>query len=196
MPPEYVDLPIYRDGLASALGFTPSDLDSNRAGRISASQRASLLRNLAVRVGTTLVCLLGAVGSAGVAWSIGASSDHGPKYQAAIVQSLVIAAVLVFAAGVSAWSCRKQWKDVMEGLVSSVEDVVEPTGQPIQVRRAWALERSVFWRYFWMVGDQRFAVSPKAYIAVTKARHRLYFLPRTRRLLAAEPISTVAKSMS
>ena len=28
--PEYVDLPIYHDELASALGFTASDLDANR----------------------------------------------------------------------------------------------------------------------------------------------------------------------
>lgn len=188
VPPEYVDLPIYRDGLASALGFTPSDLDSNRAGRLSASQRASLLRNLAVRVGTTVLCLLAAVGSLGVALTIG--TDARPKYHSAFVQALVIAALLVFAVGASAWSCYKQWRDIMEGVVSSLEDLVEPTDQPIQIRRAWSLQRSVFWRYFWVVGDQRFAVSPKAYIAVTKARHRLYFLPRTRRVLAAEPIST------
>ncbi len=42
MPPaEYVDLPIYHDELASALGFTPSDLEANRAGRLTASQRAA-----------------------------------------------------------------------------------------------------------------------------------------------------------
>jgi hypothetical protein len=49
VPAEYVDLPIYHDELAAALGFTTADLEANRAGRLSAAQRSSWFRKYVYR---------------------------------------------------------------------------------------------------------------------------------------------------
>jgi hypothetical protein len=41
---EYIQLPIYRDQLARAMYFTPSDIEANRSGRLSDSQRSNQYR--------------------------------------------------------------------------------------------------------------------------------------------------------
>lgn len=186
MPAEYVDLPIYREVLASALGFTPSDLNANRAGRLSASQRASLLRSDIVRLGGVALCLLAAVGSVGLAFAIGTGD---PLF----ATLLSLAAVLIFAAGALAVSSFALWRDLTAGAVSRLEGQVEPTVRQFEATKSTPLRpASTYEGYFWVVGDQRFAVSGTAFGALTPARHCLYFLPRTRRVVAAEPMSSVA----
>lgn len=118
---EYVDIPIYRDELAQALHFNPSDLQQNRAGRLSVSQRS-----------TQLVAR------------------------------------------------RRCWDRVESRGFRAGERQI-----PIQV----GLVRTTAWTYCWIVdGTQRFWVAGKVYPVLTPARHRLYFLPTCRRILAAEPI--------
>lgn len=58
MPSEYVDMPIYLDELASALAFTPADLETNRTGRLSLSQRATQFRAIAKSIAVSTGCLL------------------------------------------------------------------------------------------------------------------------------------------
>lgn len=182
MPAEYVDLPIYHEGLAAALGFTASDLEADRAGRLSAAQSASLYRWLTFRMGGgSASCIVIAAGC--VAWALAIGIGHRPSELV-----LALAAVLLFAAGAIAFNAFKLWRDLHSGVVSSVEGFVKPNEKETDIRTGYGMSVPV-WTYYWIVGDQKFGVTGKAYGALTPARHRLYYLPVTRRVVAAEPIS-------
>jgi hypothetical protein len=182
MPAEYVDLPIYHEELAAALGFTTSDLEADRTGHLSAAQSASLYRRLIFRMGGgAAICVAAAAGS--VVWALAIGIGHRPSELV-----LALAAVLLFAAGVIAVNGFKLWRDVAARIVSSVEGFVKPTEKETDIRTGFGMSTPV-WTYYWIVGDQKFGVTGKAYGALTPARHRLYYLPVTRRVVAAEPIS-------
>ena len=178
--PEYVDLPIYHDELASALGFTASDLDANRAGRLSTSQHSALLRAEARRIVGIAVSLLIAAGFIVGAFAIGITTGLSLRF-------LVFAALAVFVAGLLAFGSLKLWPDITAGNVSSVQGFVNPGMKEKHVGRNTIPD------FYWDVGDQRFHVPGKAYGVLTPAPHRLYFLPLTRRIVAAEPISSLEK---
>jgi len=180
---EYVDLPIYRDGLASALNFTPSDLAVNRAGRLSDSQRATLNRSIARSVVLSIVFILLSAGSVVWAFAIGVGTGLGAR------MVLIAAAFLGFVA-VFLWRAVPLWRDVKPGAVSSIEGMVRADERETDIRTGSG-RKMPFWSYYWIVDDsERFPVAGKAYAALTTARHRLFFLPLTRRIVAAEPIST------
>ena len=182
MPAEYVDLPIYHEQLAAALGFTTSDLEADRTGHLSAAQSASLYRRLIFRIGgATAICVAAAAGC--VVWALSIGIGYRPSELV-----LALAAVLLFAAGAIAVNGYKLWRDLAAGIVSSVEGLVKPTEKETDIRTGYGMTTPV-WTYYWIVGDQKFGVTGKAYGALTPARHRLYYLPLTRRVLAAEPIS-------
>ncbi|HYT12026.1 MAG TPA: hypothetical protein VEL12_04475 [Candidatus Nitrosopolaris sp.] len=174
--PEYVDLPIYHEELASALGFGPSDLDANRAGTLSASQRSALLGSEARRMVASGVSLLIALGFVAAAIAIGVTTGLS-------VRILVFAAVALFVAGLLAFSSIKLWRDISAGDVLSVQGFVNP-GMKIK-----PVGRYTVPDFYWDVGDQRFHIPGNAYGVLTPAPHRLYFLPLTRRIVSAEPIS-------
>jgi hypothetical protein len=182
MPAEYVDLPLYHKALAEALGFTEADLEANRAAHLSPSQSASLYGRLTFRMGGgATICVATAAGC--VAWALAIGIGHRPSEL-----FLALAAVLLFAAGAIAVNGFKLWRDLNTGVVSSVEGFVKPTEKETDIRTQLGTSVPV-WSYYWVVGDQRFAVTGKAYDVLTPARHRLYFLPVTRKVVAAEPIS-------
>ena len=114
---EYVELPIYRDQLASALKFTPSDLDLNRASRLSDSQRAVFHRLIARYVALSIVFIL--LTGAGVFWAftIGVWTWLG-------VRLLLAAAAFLLIVGVFAWYAVPLWRDVAAGAVLSIEGMV------------------------------------------------------------------------
>jgi hypothetical protein len=175
--PEYVDLPIYHEELASALGFSASDLDANRGGRLSAAQRSALLRVEARRMVGIAVCLPIAAGFIVAAFAIGITSGLSARFVA-------LAAVALFIAGFLAFGSLRLWPDIRAGKVSSLEGFVNPGMQTKHVGRNTVPD------FYWDLGDQRFHVPGKAYGVLTPAPHRLYFLPLTRRIVAAEPISS------
>jgi len=175
--PEYVDLPIYHEELASALGFTASDLDANRGGRLSADQRSALLRFEARRMVGIALSLLIAGGFLAAAFAIGITTGLSVRF-------LVLAALAAFVAALLGFSSLKLWPDISAGKVSSMEGFVNPGMETKHVGRNTAPD------FYWDLGDQRFHVPGKAYGVLTPAPHRLYFLPLTRRIVAAEPISS------
>jgi hypothetical protein len=184
VPAEYVDLPIYHEELAAALGFTSADLEANRAGRLSAAQRTFWFRQHVSRAaGSAAVCLLLAAGCVALAFAIGIG------YQLAWA-ILVLAALILFLGGYLAVVTLNLSQDLNAGLISSVEGLVQPSVEVSNMRTVSYLPAMPLWTFFWVVGDQRFWVSGKAYGVLTPARHRLYFLPRTRRVVAAEPSGT------
>src|SRR6266849_7457319 len=105
---EYVERPIYRDQLALALKFTPSDLELNRAGRLSDSQRATLDRVIARYVALSIVFIL--LTGAGVLWAftIGVGTGLG-------VRLLLAAAAFLVIVGVFTWYTVPLWRDVAAG---------------------------------------------------------------------------------
>jgi hypothetical protein len=182
MPSEYVDLPIYHAELASALGFTAADLEANRAGRLAVSQRAAQFRSIARSIAVATVCLLLAVTCITAASNIGISTRLG-------VQLLLLAGACLVIVGVEAWFAIPLWRDLQAGVVSNVEGFVQPAERETRIRTNYGPGFPI-WTFYWIVDNgQRFWVTGKAYGVLTPARHRLYYLPLTRRIVAAEPIS-------
>jgi hypothetical protein len=180
---EYVDLPIYRDGLESALKFTPADLQLNRTGRLSDSQRATLHRLITRYVALSILFTLLAAATATWAFAIGVATGLGLRVL------LVAGALLVFVA-VFAWYAIPLWRDTHAGAVSSIEGMVRPAERDTDLRTGYGRIIPI-WSYYWIVDDQqRFSVMGNAYAALTPARHHIYYLPLTRRIIAAEPVSS------
>jgi len=103
---------------------------------------------------------------------------------------LILAALILFLGGYMAVVAFNLSQDLTAGVVSSVEGLVQPSVQVTNMRTVSYVPAMPLWTFYWVVGDQRFWVSGKAYGVLTPARHRLYFLPLTRRVVAAEPIGS------
>jgi hypothetical protein len=178
---EYVALPIYHEELAKALNFTQSDLQENRAGRLSASQRSAQLQAVGRATAKSLVLLVLAVACVAGAFAIGVTT-------VLALIPLVLAAAFVGFVGIFAWFMPPIWRDAQAGTVSSIQGFVK--GAERQTNIGIGSGRSAaFWSYYWVVDDlQWFWVPGKAFPVLTPARHRIYFLPSSRRIIAAEPI--------
>jgi hypothetical protein len=184
VPTEYVDLPIYHDELAAALGFTAADLEANRAGRLSAAQRSSWFRKYVYRsVAVSAVVALVAAGCIWIAFAIGIGASLSWSV-------LAVAALLLGADGYFAVVAFQLSEDLNGGVVSSIEGFVQPYVKVTNIATSSYGPGMPVWTFYWLVDDQRFAVYGKAYGVLTPARHRLYFLPRTRRVVSAEPTGT------
>jgi len=179
---EYVELPIYRDQLADALGFRPSDLQANQAGRLTDSQRATQLKKISRAVVTLVVCLAIAIACLAVAAAVGLGTGLG-------IQIVLLAGCFFAFSVVVSWFNVPVWRDLRAGTVSNVEGFVRPAERATRINTGPGPAVSA-WTYSWVVDDaERFSVPGKAYPALTPARHRLYFLPLSRRIVAAEPLS-------
>jgi hypothetical protein len=178
---EYVDFPIYHQELESALRFTPSDLAANRSGKLSEAQRALLVKDDAKRIGCVVISLAVAAGCTSIAFAIGITTGLS-------LRILLLAAIAVFVAGVLGFTSFRLWDDVRRGAVSTLEGFVTPGERETHIDATSGPGTSVV-QFYWTVDRERFYVSGKAYGVLTPARHRLYFLPLTRRIVAAEPIS-------
>src|ERR1700693_1377823 len=93
---EYVALPIYHEELAKALNFTPSDLQENRAGRLSASQCSTQLQAVGRATAKSVVLVVLAVVCVAGAFAIGVTT-----VLALIL--LVLAAAFIAFVGIFAW---------------------------------------------------------------------------------------------
>jgi hypothetical protein len=105
-------------------------------------------------------------------------------------QVLALAVLLLGAAGYFGVIAFRLAEDLNGGVVSSVEGLVQPSVNVTNIKTGSFGPGMPVWSFYWIVGDQRFAVYGKAYGVLTPARHRLYFLPRTRRVVSAEPSGT------
>jgi len=178
---DYVDLPIYHDELSRALNFTVSDLQENRSGRLSTSQQSNWLRIVTIAIVKSVVILILACVCVAAWLAVGVTTVIG-------LVPLILAALFLAWTGIFAWYMPPVWRDAKAGLVSSVEGFVTQVEGERSIRTGYM--SIPIWTYYWVVdGGQRFWVSGQAYPVLTPARHRLYFLPTSRRLVAAEPIS-------
>ena len=173
---DYLRLPIYSEGLSSALGFDQADLDANRAGRLGPGQRRAQVRQLRVTTTGTIGVLVLACVFAFITGASGLGTRTG-------LNALLATGALLVAAGYFGWYGIRLFQDVRSGQVLSAEGVVRPGEREIKIGR------TPVWTYYWNIdGGQRFAVIGKAYAALTPGRHRVYYLPSSRRVIAAEPI--------
>jgi hypothetical protein len=178
---EYVDFPIYHQELESALDFTASDLDANRTGKLSSSQRALLLKSDAKRVAIAAASVVIAVVLLVVAIRIGITSGLS-------LRILLLVGIALVVAGVLAMYSFRLWEDMRRGAVSMVEGMVTPSDKEVHVSGPNG-PGATFLQFYWVVDQQRFWVPGKAYGVVARARHRVYYLPLTRRIMSADPVS-------
>ena len=101
---------------------------------------------------------------------------------------LVLAALFLAWGGIFAWYVPPVWRDASQGLVGTVEGFITPAER--QTNIPFGYFSLPILSYYWVVdGGQRFWIPGNAYPILTPARHRLYFLPTSRRVVAVEPIS-------
>lgn len=172
----FTAFPIYRAELASALGFDDADLATNRAGQLGALERRTQNRQLLITASGTFGVLVFGVLCLGLAAVF------------AFVGGVLLNGVLAFLASLVGFGYfgrfgLRLWLDLRDGAVLSTEGFVKPTSSETRI-----LGRSA-WTYYWTVDDvERFAVR-KAWGVLMPARHRIYYLPRSRTVVAAEPIA-------
>lgn len=164
-----------------AIGDCEMNSAQEHAGRLSDSQRSSLYRLIgrSAALATLFMILTGL--SVVVAFVISITTGLG---------LLVLLLAGAFAAFVVLFLRYNVplWRDVNAGAVSSAQGMVRPTERETDLRTG--IYKVPIWAYYWTVGNtERFWVTGKAYAALTPAPHRVYYLPRSRRVVAAEPIS-------
>ena len=101
---------------------------------------------------------------------------------------LILAALFLAWVGIFAWYMPPVWRDANAGIVSSVEGYITPAERQASIPAGYVSIPLL--SYYWVVdGRQRFWIPGKAYAILTPSRHRLSFLPTSRRVVAVEPIS-------
>lgn len=177
---EYVRLPIYLDELARAVGFTSGDLELNRAGRLSSEQRRSLECGLRPRVVGAAVCLACAVGAL-----VGIVAFRPPQNTGAAF--LALAGLAGFCGVLIASGAARLSQDLKGSTVRDVEGYVTSSESATHLNSRFG-PHGTFLRFVWSVGGDRFVVPGRAYAVLAPAHYRLFFLPRTRRIVALEPL--------
>lgn len=103
--------------------------------------------------------------------------------------ALVLAACFAVWIGINVWFLAPVWRDLNSGIVSSVEGLVKGQEKETDIKTG-PMTSFPIWSYCWTVdGRDRFWVSGKAYAVLMPARHRLYFLPISRRIVGIEPLA-------
>jgi len=99
-----------------------------------------------------------------------------------VLQSVLLLGATVFAVGYFGRFAVRLWLDIRDGMVMSAEGFVRQTD-----RKTTLLGRSG-WTFYWSIdGGPRFPIR-KAWGVLVPGRHRLFYLPRTRQVVAAEPV--------
>ena len=178
----YADLPIYQDDLAQGLGFDAAELEMNRAGRLGPAEARLQMRRRVKAIGGSIVFVAAAVGFGFLLRAVGVASVSGVELLVAMALSLVLL-------GFGTRFATLLSLDLRAGAVESVEGVVKTAESATRVGPISVFPGTRIWSYFWCLDNgQRFAVPGGAYAVLTPGWHRLYYLPRSRRLVAAEPV--------
>lgn len=157
------------EGLGQHFHFTAADLAANRAGAMTSSQRRRLLFADSGQLFWAVVTSVATVGvvAFGIAYRVGAI--------------VLFAAITGFMAGLSWWRFYKGVEDVLSGQCAVVEGNIAGTRTLIGNRAA----KEVF---FYRVGGRAFNVDRAALDAfVTGQSYRVYFTPRSGRIVSIEP---------
>jgi hypothetical protein len=151
------------DALAQAHHFDLSDLAANRQGQLSTRQRLGLTRGV---VGLQVVTL-GAL--ALLVWMLVSAPQTEPW--SALILGLILAGI--------AYATYRRVNDLLGGQVVWLEGVIS------RVEDSSGDSSS----YYYVLAGQRFSVSSTAYAALVESlRYRLYYTPRTKKLVSIEPL--------
>jgi hypothetical protein len=192
------DAAAFRVALARAIGFSASELSVNRSGRIARSQCFPIVFDAfrpAVRSGAVLLgwlCLLYFRDLLLPDTVLALIRRAGPFFL------LITAATAgAFLLGI-AQSARLGWQvllDLKDGECDTISGRVSTyTSQESEVGVS-ALFSAKLERFYYWIGDYKLEVSPSAYELLVKRYDeqacppmRLYFTPRSKLLLSAEPV--------
>ncbi|MFN8375308.1 MAG: hypothetical protein U0694_20825 [Anaerolineae bacterium] len=156
--------------LGRMLHFDAETLQANRGGTLTEAQRAAFWRQQAVEL-----CGLGAVYAVTAALLVAAALWvlHGTGEPLVALTCLSVP-LLVGAGG--AFETFRNWKDARDDLGDGAVAVIEGT-----------IRRPYFHSTRLRVGETLFYAAPAVYLTLRDgARYRVYYLPRTRRILSLE----------
>jgi len=161
--------------LAQANHFTIEDLEHNRNGEVTQAQRMKPLGQVIMGGFFGLIALVFGGLFFFPAWSNAGRSD---AMAAMLIPAVVVGIFLL----VSGWM-------VINGLLDmsiSTLDQVEGSGYK-EKRTSRGKNRST--SYYYVIGGQSFQVNRTAYTAlIDNLNYRVYYLPRTKKLVSIEPI--------
>lgn len=168
--------------LRDALDFTQEDLEANKTMQLSGRQRNNMIFGVIGLAILLAALLLVPIVLAGVVWMTEGGfrldeSDYTPLLCFGGIM-LVIDAV-VFAAILSGA------REALGGKVDSVTGYLE---ERTEVRGSGKSRRTY---YYYVIDNQKFTVTPAAHKAsIQNMRYRLFYLPKSRKVVSAEPIAT------
>jgi hypothetical protein len=158
------------DDLGHLLHFDNADLDSNRAGLISAAQRSRLWRRDVLQLVGASACLIG-----GIVFNVGLLAG----WFTARGKGAALGVVLMFIGGLIGFSSTLLWLDLATGQVSTVQGQLQMVATASRSGMVHSFE----------VGGLSFTVSLQVYDQIPATPMRVYYLRRSRTLLALEPAS-------
>lgn len=165
--------------LAAANGFSFEDLAANRNGEVTAAQHRKALPNA---IGGAIFCLVALallIPSILSALSPEGETSSWPVFAIMAVIFLLIGAFMLLNA-------------LIDMLSSSAPKQVQGMGHK-EKRRSGGKNRTT--HYYYVVGGQSFQVKHAAYMALIDGlEYRVYYLPRTKRLISIEALDSSAGS--
>ncbi len=167
--------------LARANHFTLEDLEHNRNGEITSAQR---MKPLGQVIGGGVFGLFALV-FGGIFFFPAWTSSGRTDFMAAMLVPFVVVGIFLL---VSGWMVINGLLDMS---MSSLEQV-EGSGHK-EKRTSGGKKRST--RYYYVVNGQSFQVTRTAYTAlIDNLNYRVYYLPRTKKLVSIEPIDVTPAS--
>lgn len=159
--------------LAQANGFSAEDLAANRNGEVTPSQRIKPLAQLIIGAVSSLVAL--AFGSFFYFQIVPEIEDSAALFML-VVPALILAVFFLF----GGWMVLSSLLDMSFPSVASIEGKARK-----QKHTSGGRSRST--TYYYVIGEERFQVSRRAYNALVEGLpYRIYYLPRTRKLVSIE----------
>jgi hypothetical protein len=175
---------LIQQALAAGFPFTPEDLDSNRAGALSDSQRRRGRVQLMAQAIGGLVLLLFLLATSLTMGVIGLYGWRAGGASLGDLVSVAVAGVLLVVLGRIAWRARSR----LSGQTVAVYE------GPVERSRVGGGDSPT--RYYFRCGPLRLTVSGGAYQALVAGyTYRVYYSPRRQRALSAEVIGQSYESL-
>lgn len=187
---EFIDLAEENQFLLGAFGLREADLEANRRGRLSATQKKRLWRRFCLLFPVGIVMVMGLLD---LVFALDVMGKEAGKRGAAWLGNAVFLGLTAWLV----WWLWQQFRDLRSGVVREVRGRVykeqreveeydsdsSPLDELIGVGTTYT--RTV---YRLAVGSEQFKVSKKIYgiVGGGKLPHRVYYLPHSRRIMAVE----------